>query len=64
MANISWIDRLTNKLVLEKVVAERQRLTTIGRSQRRFVGHDLRRGGIERTILEVENWKSVSEDRD
>ena len=46
MKRILWTDKLTNKVILEKVEAERQLLTNIKR-QWRFVGHELKRkGGI------------------
>ena len=51
---ISWTEKLTNEVVLEKVRSERQLLTTIRRKQWRLVGHELRRGGIEKNILEAE----------
>ena len=55
MMRISWTEKLTNEVVLEKVGSERQLLTTIRRRQWRFVGHELRReGGIEKNILEAE----------
>jgi len=55
MMRISWTEKLTNEVVLEKIGSERQLLTTIRRRQWRFVGHELRReGGIEKNILEVE----------
>ena len=47
MMRISWRHKLTNEVVLEKVGAERQLLTTIRRRQWTFNGHELRReGGI------------------
>ena len=47
MTRILWTDKLTNKIILEKVEAERQLLTNIKR-QWRFVGRELKRkGGIE-----------------
>ena len=52
---ISWTEKLTNGVVLEKVGSERQLLTTVRRRQWRFVGHELRREGrIEKNILEAE----------
>ena len=55
MMRISWTEKLTNEVVLEKVGSERQLLTTIRRRQWRFVGHKLRReGGIEKNVLEAE----------
>ena len=55
MMTISWTEKLTNEVVLEKVGSERQLLTTIRRRQWRFVGHELRRGGgIEKSVLEAE----------
>ena len=49
---ISWTEKLVNEVVLDKVGAERELLTTIKRRQ--FIGHELRGGGIERNILEAE----------
>ena len=55
MMRISWTEKLTNEVVLEKVGSERQLSTTIRKRQWRFVGHELRReGGIEKNILEAE----------
>ena len=52
---ISWTEKLTNEVVLEKAGSERQLLTSIRRRQWRFVGHELRReGGIEKNSLEAE----------
>ena len=52
---ISWTEKLTNEVVLEKVGSERQLLTIIRRRQWRFVVHELRREeGIEKNILEAE----------
>ena len=50
---IAWTEKLTNEVVLEKVGSQRQLLTT-SRRQWRFVGHELRIGGIEKNILEAE----------
>ena len=50
MMRISWTDKLTNEVILEKVRVERQLLTTI-RRQWRYIRDELRRGGIERNIL-------------
>ena len=54
MMRISWTEKLTNEVVLDKVGAGRGLLTTIKRRQWRFIGHELRGGGIERSILEAE----------
>ena len=55
MMRMSWTEKLTNEVVLEKVGSKRQILTTIRRRQWRFVGHELRReGGIEKNILKAE----------
>ena len=51
---ISWTNKRTNEVVLEKLRTERQLLSTIRRRQWRFIGHELRRGRIERNILEAE----------
>ena len=51
---ISWTEKLANEVVLDKVGAERELLTAIKRRQWRFIGHELRGGGIERNILEAE----------
>ena len=51
---ISWIEKLTNEVVLDKVGGEREFLTTIKRRQWRLIGHGLRGGGTERNILEAE----------
>ena len=52
--SISWTEKLTNEVVLKKAGSERQILTTIRRTQWRFVGHELRREGrIEKNILEA-----------
>ena len=45
MMGISWTEKMTNEVVLEKVRAERQPLSTIRRRQWKFVGHDMRRRG-------------------
>ena len=54
MMRISWKEKLTNEVVLDKVGAERELLTIIKRRQWRFIGHGLRGGGRERNILEAE----------
>ena len=46
--------KLTNEVVLEKVGSNRQLLTTIRGRQWTCVGYELRRGGIEKNILEAE----------
>ena len=58
--SISWTEKLTNKVMLEKVGAGRQLLNTIRRRQWKFVGHELRR---RRQRLKLEG-KDQEEDRD
>ena len=43
-----------NTVALEKVGAERKLLNTDRRRQWKFVGHELRREGIEKNILEAD----------
>ena len=45
---------MTNEVILDKVGAERELLKTIKRRQWRFIGHELRGGGIGRNILGAE----------
>ena len=52
MKKISWIDKKTNKEVLEMMGEERRLLKTIHQRQLRFVGHIIREESIEKLSLE------------
>ncbi|XP_069973546.1 uncharacterized protein [Penaeus vannamei] len=52
MKKISWIEKKTNKQVLEMVGEERNLLKTIRQGQLRFVGHITREDSIEKLSLE------------
>ena len=51
MMKISWTERKTNEEVLTMIGEKRELLKTIRRRQMKFVGHIMRRGGIESTVL-------------
>ena len=51
MLKISWTERNTNEEVLTMIGEKRELLKTIRRRQMKFVGHIMRRGGIENTVL-------------
>ena len=52
---ISWTEKLTYIVVLEKVGSERQLLNTVRWRQWKFIGHELKReGGMEKNILQSE----------
>ena len=52
MKKISWIDKKTNKKVLEMMGEERKLLKTIHQRQLKFVGHIVREQSIEKLSLE------------
>ena len=53
MLRIQWVEKLSNKRVLEKVRTQRELLNNIMGRQMRFIGHVLR-GGIEKRVAEGE----------
>ena len=55
MLRISWVQKVTNEAVLEKMKVKRELMNIIREKQWRFVGHLLReKSGIERHIIETE----------
>ena len=52
MKKISWIDKKTNKEVLEMMGVEQRLLKTIRQRQLRFVGHIVREESIEKLSLQ------------
>lgn len=54
MMKIPWIDRVSNREVLERVGEERNIWKTVKKRRNRMVGHLLRHEGLVRDILEAE----------
>jgi len=52
MMRISWIKKVSNEKVLQMVKKERSLLRTIRKRQLKFVGHVIRKEGLEKLILE------------
>ena len=52
MMRISWVKKISNKCVLKIVGMERDLLVTIRKRQLKFVGHIMRKGGLEKLVLE------------
>ena len=65
MKKISWIDKKSNKEVLEMIGEERKLLKTIRQRQLRFIGHIVREDSIEKLSLEgkVEGCRSRGRQR-
>ena len=51
MMKISWIKKVTNEKVLRKAQTERQVMKQIVKRQCSFLGHILRKGGIEYQVV-------------
>ena len=51
MLRISWIDRVTNEEVLRRIGAKRSLLHKIRKRQLEFLGHAMRKEGLEEQIL-------------
>ena len=51
MQRISWTDRVTNEEVLQRVGTERNLLRTIRKRQLEFLGHVVRKEGLEDLVL-------------
>ena len=54
MMRISWTEKLSTDEVLSKVGMKRGLLNIARKKQWSFIGHELRRGGIEKNIIEAE----------
>ena len=52
MLKVSWTERKTNEEVLVMANADREILTHIRERQMRFLGHVLRRDGMEKLVVE------------
>ena len=52
MKKIKWIDKITNKRVLEMVGEEKQIIVCIRKRRDRMVGHILRHGGMMKLLFE------------
>ena len=52
MLKISWTEKKTNEEVLEMANSDREILGSIRGRQLRFVGHILRREGLEKSVIE------------
>ena len=61
---ISWVKQLSNEKVLQMVKMERSMLKTIRKRQLKFVGHVVRKNGLEKLVLEgkIEGKKTREED--
>ena len=65
MLRIQWVQKLSNKKVLEKVRTKKELLNNIMGRQLKFVWHVLREGGIENKVGEGEvTGKKQEVDRD
>ena len=51
MLKISWTERKSNETVLNMVGEQRKLMKTIRKRQMRFLGHTIRRGGIENVAI-------------
>ena len=52
MMRLSWLKKISNERVLYMVGTERSLLVTSRKRQLRFVGHVVRKGGLEKLGLE------------
>ena len=52
MMRLSWLKKISNERLLYMVSMERSLLVTIRSRQLRFVGHVVRKGGLEKLVLE------------
>ena len=51
MEKISWVDRVTNEEVLQRIQETRSILDTVRQHQLRWIGHILRRDSLLRDIM-------------
>ena len=51
MLKISWTERKSNEEVLRMIGEKRELTKTVRKRQMKFIGHTMRRGGIENLIL-------------
>ena len=52
MMRISWVKKISNEFVPEMVKMRRDLLVTIRKRQLKFVGHVMRKGRLEKLVLE------------
>jgi hypothetical protein len=52
MVHISWTDRVKNDKVLHRIKRERNILHTIKRRKANWIGHNFRRNGLLKHIIE------------
>jgi len=52
MEGVSWMDRITNEEMLNKVGEKRQLISVIRNRQKNWIGHVLRGDGLLREVME------------
>ena len=55
MENISWTEKISNEEVLRRIGEERQLMSLIRTSKRKWIGHSVRGEGLLKEVLEGEN---------
>src|SRR5215469_2634837 len=51
LLRVSWIERISNEIILERMNSSREIMKQIRQKQLRFLGHILRKQKLERRIL-------------
>jgi len=52
MERVSWMDKITNEEILNKVGEKRQLISVIRNRQKNWIGHVLRGEGLLREVME------------